>query len=275
MCQDYGQSGRIGETLILKKPGRTRKQGTEWMYKCPVCGEGSKNKFPFEINIVTGKSSCLRCGYTLPKEEKARLLREIKRTKLFPFLLPESEVTDEPGIVGEVPKYLYRTMEERGFDPAWLLHRYKVKWDGSRLCFPVGEGDTYWRRAVYPGQRPKVRIDKGTGQYLLGEHLLGSRDYVVLCEGDYGAASIPLPWIGCALGGTTINGKQVEALQWHKPKLVYVMLDGGVDPSKVVREVARELMDVVSIEELPAGMGPDDLSMVERIKLLEDAVEWE
>ena len=69
------------------KPKATRKQGQELRYECPHCGSGSKNPFPFEINITTGLASCLRCGYTLPKREAAKLRQQVRKDQRFKFLL--------------------------------------------------------------------------------------------------------------------------------------------------------------------------------------------
>jgi hypothetical protein len=253
----------------LPKPGQTRRQGQELCYKCPVCHQGSRNKWPFEVNTRTGKGHCLKCGFVLPRD----VVKEIRKVLKVQFPTGRYSRKGPPVGVDEklqaVPDHMDRIIEERGIDPSWLTERYGVLWDGSRFCWPVGEG--YWRRAPWAGMEPKVMMDPTSIGHILGEPLMDKDQVIVVTEGDYTAASIPLPWIGVGIGGHKVTEKHLDILAFHRPRLVLVMFDGGVSPAKAVRQIAMRLMDVVPVRGLPREKGPDDVPMARRVSLLLDA----
>jgi hypothetical protein len=214
------------------------------------------------VNTRTGKYHCFRCGYG------GRVTDLIGRKKVTSPTEPE-----EIGKLKPVPDSAYRVLLERGLSPAYTISRYGIRWDGWRLCFPVGgdkqEPDQWWRRAVFSWQQPKVlspREEKG----ILGEHLLSRGCIAVLTEGDYKAASIPLPYVGVACGGVTLTPHQLDILSFHHPKVVMVMFDGGVCPKRVVGSLHTRHIGSIGVVGLPKGQGPDDIPLRERINILGD-----
>ena len=235
-----------------KKAGRA---GEEWMYDCPRGCKGKRNKAPLEVNTATGLAHCFICGLSFKVPlGKSRVVSIIKRYEV-----------EEPE--GDVPTNLYRVFRERGVDPLLSISRYQIRWDGSRLCFPVYLGGSkvgYWKRAVYKQQQPKV-LSGAHG--VLGLHLLRQGSYCVLTEGDFKALSIPLPWIGVAIGGTHLSPLQAESIAATRPKEVVVALDGGVPTRKVVNSLRRYSIPTKIIK-LPENKGPDDIERRELVCLL-------
>lgn len=239
----------------------TRKGGTEWLYECPRGCKGRKNKAPLELNIEKGVGHCFICGLSFQfkatsyvrKAVDALLRREAAR----------------PGDVSPIPFNIHPKFLERGVDPISTISRYRAGWDGSRICWPIYTGrdeEVYWRRAVYTLQQPKVMTDPGS-HGLLGGHLLTLHDYIVLTEGDWKAVSIPLPFIGVAIGGSSLSSRQVDLLSIHRPREVVLAMDGGVITTKMSVLLKKGGMKVRVIT-LPEDKGPDDIPMKERMRLL-------
>lgn len=110
----------------------------------------------------------------------------------------------------------------------------------------------------------------GRGKALLGGHLLTPGCRVVLVEGDWKAASIPLPWVGVALLGTKMTDAQRWALLACNPCQVVVCLDGGFDLASIAVQ-AGLLPFRAQIVSLPKGCGPDDIERSELVRLLLEA----
>lgn len=234
----------------LEKVG-VRKGGQEHIYICPYCPSLPKKSARLEVNYKKGVGHCFRCGLSFPVDTSD------KPEVVWP------DYGEESPEVRDVPENLYRVFIERGVDPVYTISRYQIKWDGRRLCWPWGEG-RYARRAVYKWDEPKVLMDGGHDA-IGGEHLMGTKKVIVLCEGDWKAASIPLPWVGVFIGGTALSETQVNIIRWHSPHEVIVALDGGVDPGRIVRALSSHLIATTPWE-LPEGLGPDDIPMPDRIK---------
>ena len=93
------------------------------------------------------------------------------------------------------------------------------------------------------------------------------RHRLVLPEGDWKAASIPLPWIGLGLLGKTISDEQVWTIKTSNPHSVIVMLDGGFD--REAQDVYQRLLPLdVKIARLPPTKGPDDIPRRDLVRLL-------
>lgn len=239
----------------LPPPDRVRKHGTEYVYACsqPTC-EGKQGS-TLELNVKTGLFHCFRCGWSGRIDDIGKLALTAP--------VPRPDV-DNPEVKA-VPKSVYRALSHRGCNPEYVIDRYKIGWDGWRLCWQVS-ADMYWRRGIYAYQDPKVLFDPGE-KGVLGEHLLDKKQYVVITEGDYKAASIPLPYVGIAIGGSTITNNQLDILAYYRPRMVIVALDGGVNPGSVVRKLRAKDIPTQSLS-LPKGLGPDDIPIRERIALL-------
>lgn len=235
----------------LKKVGE-RRGGEEFIYHCPNCPPKKKSEARLEVNQRTGLGHCFRCGLSFKVKELTKTKDKVQWPQ-YNESLPE---------VQAVPDNLERVFIERGMDFRYTVSRYRIGWDGRRLCWTVDDG--YWRRAVYSWDEPKVRFDKGS-HGVLGEHLFGNNEILVLTEGDWKAAAVPLPWIGGGLGGTSISNYQLNVIKWHTPRLVVVALDGGVDPGKVLSSLHKNLIEAVPWT-LPEGKGPDDIPMTERVE---------
>ena len=247
--------------LVKKKFGtrvtRSRKRGEELRFKCPRC-----KRTKIDLNIHTGMYHCFVCGLDGKVKIQAKD-RKYVREKRYDY-----QGDDTP--LKPVPRDLDRVFLERGIEPKVAIARYRIEYDGARLCFPVDKG--YWRRSIFDGQEPKVLCDQETSGGILGEHLFGNGQHIVLTEGDYKALSIPLPWIGGAIGGVSISKTQLDKVVYHEPALVYVALDGGKEreADRIVKKLASKLVHAVKVT-LPEDKGPDDIPVHERVNLLLNA----
>jgi hypothetical protein len=165
--------------------------------------------------------------------------------------------------VREVPTNLYQLFRSRGCSPEYIISRYRVGWDGRRLCFPIGK-DRYNRRAVYTWDQPKVLFDNNKHDFVGGEHLMGRGEHIVITEGEWKACSIPLPFIGVWIGGNVMSKEQLDIICWHRPAIVVVALDGGEDNNRIVSMLSKKLVPATAWE-LPEELGPDDISMCDRV----------
>lgn len=238
------------------------------MYQCPRGCKGKRNKAPLELNVEKGVGHCFICGlsfrFNVTSQTKRDVLQAIRQDR------EETPSAD----VGSIPFNIHRKFRERGVEPLPTIARYRAGWDGSRICWPIYQGEEemtlYWRRAVYSLQTPKVLTDSGA-HGLLGGHLLTTSNYICITEGDWKAVSIPLPWIGVGIGGTSLSKRQLNLLGLHHPSEVVVCLDGGVDTRRVRTSLTRAGIKNRKIQ-LPKDLGPDDVSMKERMRLLLEEV---
>lgn len=276
--------------MSVRKPRRKKDGSIEWPADCACCGSSK-----LEINGTSLAYHCWSCNFAgvLTHEEFERVKgagweTPSQGSSAFPPFHPSGPASDLPGgaptLTDELPQIALQEIERRRQEPAWIIHRYGVRWDGSRLCWPAGQG--WSRRAVLSWETPKTISVSPRG--LIGEHLLSSgRDApasckatntslpipglpglrLVLTEGDWKAASIPLPWIGLGLLGKTISDEQVWTVRTSNPHSVIVMLDGGFD--REAQDVYQRLLPLdVRIARLPPTKGPDDIPRRDLVKLL-------
>ena len=157
-------------------------------------------------------------------------------------------------------------------EPGYTIARYQLAWDGSRLCWPTSNG--YWKRAITDNLTPKVwapPLERG----LLGAHLLSPAvdGMVVISEGDYAAASIPLPWVGVAIGGTQLGEHQIKVLLHSGVRAVTLCFDGdaGCAVGKARSYLQSEGIEVRVARGLREKQGPDDVSVPQRMDMLLEA----
>ena len=165
---------------------------------------------------------------------------------------------------GDIPEFAKKFIERRGFSPDWVINRYRVKWDGNRLSFPCGSG--WSRRAVFLWEEPKTIIDAPRG--IIGEHLLTPGSHVVITEGDFKSASIPLPWVGVGICGKAVTELQASTIWLSRPGSIRICLDGC--EMDAARRVAKALSPLdCKIVNIPyPGKGPDDIPRNELVSLL-------
>lgn len=179
----------------------------------------------------------------------------------------------DPGTVEPVPEYAHAFIKGRGLDPALTIRRYRLGWRGHRLLWPGEPG--YACRATLPEQSPKQLCSDGfsqSGGSLIGAHLLHDGAHVAVCQGDYGGASIPCPWVGVAVQGILLTDAQATRIVLSRPASVTLCGDGG-EPMPVPEVLERSGIEVRRVAELPAKMGMDDLPMRVRVMLLLGAEE--
>lgn len=238
----------------------------DWInYKCPVCGEGSRNKAPFGINRRTGWCGCFRCGNYSKITDPENLASILPDPKHLPTKrLPEETDPDE---LLDPPDFTHREFESRGLSALPTIHAYGVRWDGERLCWPTSLG--MWRRSFIRGATVKVLAPRGP-KGLLGHRRLTHGQHVVICEGDFAAASIPYPWVGVGVGGQFINKHQLTLVEKARPKSVTVFLDAGATPLRTMRSLHLSKLSpkLVSTSDLPERTGPDDIPVADRIRRL-------
>ncbi len=80
-------------------------------------------------------------------------------------------------------------------------------------------------RAIWSWESPKTLTLPPRG--LIGQHLLAPGLDVVVTEGDYKAAAIPLPWVGVGIMGTAMTEDQREKLyDWYYIFIVRANFNG-------------------------------------------------
>ena len=227
--------------------GARRKADGTWELPetlCPGCGTRNLG-----LNASKGEWYCWVCA-------KGGRLNSLEARKLATVIEtgPAPELFKSRAPLTALPPHARRFIERRGADPAWLELRYGVRWDGDRLWFPAGEGAS--RRAIWPWEAPKTLTVAPRG--LIGQHLLRPGALVVVTEGDFKAAAIPLPWVGVGLMGDAMTDEQAAILTGSQPAEVAVMLDGGfVHQARGVAEKIALLRP--RVVELPQKAGPDDV----------------
>lgn len=220
---------------------------------CPTCGTRNLG-----VNATTGEWNCWVCN-------RGGRLNPLETRQLATALGAGSSPTEsrEPGPLTTLPPLARKAIERRGASPEWLEHRYGVRWDGERLWWPAGKGAS--RRAIWPWESPKTLTVAPRG--LIGEHLLKPGALVVVTEGDFKAAAIPLPWVGVGLMGDAMSDAQAETLGASQPAAVIIILDGGFrhQADAVARKIALLSPRVV---DLPEKHGPDDVDRGDLFRIL-------
>ncbi len=237
----------------LRKPRRKKDGSIELPMDCPVCGSSK-----MDINTAKRVYHCWRCGSggRVPDSWAPEL-------SILSAWWEQGPVPPAPLPQGQIPLMASREILRRGFEEAWIVLRYGVAWDGDRLSWPAGQGAS--RRAVLSWEEPKTLSVAPRG--LIGEHLLYPGAHVVITEGDWKAAAIPLPWVGVGLMGMQLSPMQGWALRTSNPASVLVCLDGGFDVQ--ARDVEAALLPLRSRRvALPNGMGPDDIPRRDLVQAL-------
>jgi len=241
--------------MKIRRTRRKADNTLEIEVDCPRCNAFGK----CGINLQKKVWSCwvcLACG-GVPSSWEEELNSSL------PLLLPSESGQYVAPTNTDLPKVALWEIERRGFDPNWLVTRYGVRWDGDRLAWPAGEG--WVRRSVMQGISPKCLTVAPRG--LIGQHLLQEGISVVLVEGDFKAASIPLPWVGIGVNGLILTDQQVTDLQFSRPRDITILTDGGYTTQGWV--MAGQLApNVVCVKELPKDKGPDDIPRSELVQLL-------
>lgn len=252
--------------MILPAPRKKRRKNdgtTELVFDCPLCG----SRLNMEVNLEKGVFKCWAC------QKSGSVPAEYRRPGTFSF---------PPGVAGGTPHaapahpatlhewYPDAAMAEirrRGFDPEWLYDMYGVRWTGEHLWWPAGRGGIL--RSIWPWDDPKTKAV--APRDLLGQHRLFPGAHVVVTEGDYKSAAIPLPWIGVGVMGTAITPQQALLLRAANPASVTVMLDGGYEDEAYWLGAALSPVRVLFVT-LPKGKGPDDIERVDLHRLLLQAL---
>lgn len=241
----------------MKRPRRKKDGSFEVPVQCAVCGSSK-----CEINTLSWRIHCWSChfGGVVPPEERDNLGNWLSHRGFSP------ESQREVGELTKVmPLIASQEIKRRGFEEAWLVERYGVRWDGERLCWPAGEG--WSRRAVLPWQTPKAITVSPRG--LIGQHLLHPGCLVVVTEGDWKSASIPLPWVGVGLLGTEMTREQMWTLRTSGASKVYVMLDNSYEEAaEIIRVQLLPLRTKVIRIPGESGDGPDDIPRSRLVQLL-------
>lgn len=273
---------------IRRKPDGSR----ELVSNCPLCG----SKANYELNLSSRKYHCWACGYggRLPAGKHLSPAADLAgqdnpdsnlslggKRACGPGASLSTNVptgTRRPLVLTDIfPDFVQKEWERRGFDAQYIHRRFHPQWDGERICWKVYGGGP-WRRGIFPWQTPKV-LTTGQKGLLAPEDAVGIRGKdVVLVEGDYKAVSIPLPWVGVGIGGTTFSTYQKALLQALRPASVSVLLDAGKDaetealyvllrPTSLVLRRPSEYNKGILLR-AREGAGPDDLPRRDLVELL-------
>lgn len=238
---------------MAKKP-RTKRDGSkEIISDCRLCG----SKDNLEVNSVSGKWSCWACG------AGGRVKVPTGGVPTAPTPVPTTTQTTTE----DLPEWVRRKIKARGLSDTHLA-RLQPTWNGRRIEVPVVGGPA-WERTVFDWDTPKVlsRSPKG----LLGLERAKPGSHIVLVEGEYKAAVIPLPWIGVAIGGKTMSRYQVGLLMAAQPGSVTILLDGG--ETEAADDLRKELWTMnPKVGSLPDEHGPDDVPKWRLLSAIRGAV---
>ena len=215
-----------------------------------------------EINATSRLYHCFSChaGGVAPVDwgpALSQLPNLSSRPAASPLATPQSALSVK------MPPLALQEIARRRQEVAWIVHRYMVRWDGERLSWPAGKG--FSRRSVIPWEKPKTLTVPPKG--LIGEHLLIPGSRVVVVEGDWKAASIPLPWVGVGLMGTIMSEEQKWTLLTSNPQSITVLLDGGYTYAAL--KIQEQLLPYrAKVLDLPKDKGPDDIPRRDLVRLL-------
>ena len=187
-------------------------------------------------------------------------------------VIPPDRAPVTPGTNEPVPEYAHAFIRGRGLDPALTIRHYNLEWRGHRLLWPGYPG--YAGRSI-SDQKPKQLCMDGFSQNegsLIGAHLLHEGAHIAVCQGDFGAASIPCPWVGVGTQGISLTGSQAGRIVLSRPASVTLCGDGG-EPMEVPEVLERSGIQVRRIAELPLKASMDDVPMRVRVMLLLGAEE--
>lgn len=254
----------------MAKLKRKKDGSRELVLTCPLCG----SKGNYEINLRSGLHSCWACGYggRLSQDKLPPQVGDNPGSDL--SLTGDRRVAGaSPDLVMDFPSYVLKEWEKRGLDEAHIRRNYRPSWDGERIVWPVFGGEP-WRRGVFPWQQPKVLYSTGSRGLLIPTALRGKD--AVLVEGDYKAVGIPSPWVGVAIGGTSLSAYQRTLLQTCGLRSVLLVLDGGKESEaiKAHEELRKTTLllgptpIVPSPLLLPPGKGPDDVPRAHLLAIL-------
>ena len=253
---------------MSKRSPRRKKDGSyELLFLCPTCG-GSK----LEVNSVSLLFHCWNCGSSGRKmgiEDPSGIQSSLLSSK---DGTPhhDSKVTSPLPISlsSELPLFALQECRRRRQEPQWLLRRYGVgwSWDEGRLYWPTSpEGGVL--RSVLSWETPKTKNVGPKG--LIGYQQLGKRQRLVLCEGDWKAASIPVPWVGLGLCGVHLSEAQRASVLLSEPEEVLVCLDGGWE--REAQKIVEQLLPLRAKRiDLPWKGGPDDGPRNHLVRILLD-----
>lgn len=233
---------------------RRRSDGTtevRGLYPCPSCGKPDH----VEANVEKRLWKCWSCGRGGVVEEGVDLgnpqtMKRVRRWKPIQKKLPLPAVKE---------------IERRGLCPEWVEVRYRVHWNGERMAWPAGEG---WSlRALNPLEEPKTLTVAPRG--LIGQHLLDVGQDLVITEGDYKAAAVPLPWVGIGVMGIWMTAAQAAVIRQARPRTITMLLDGGKE-AEAEQMAVRLICSGARLRRvsLPEGKGPDDIPRGELVSLL-------
>lgn len=233
----------------------TAKKGKEKRYDCQVCGDRKGN---LEINQITGKFNCWVCGFSgrIPGLGGAGNTGDAGHSYRRPAPgLPLLE--SEP-----LPEKARLYIEHRGFNAEWLTREYGLRFRDGRIAWPTGGG---WAlRSINEWDVPKVLFEgpgPSEGALIGAERLARNAGCpVVVTEGDFKAASIPLPFVGVGIGGSTLHPSQLDRIMAHTPEVVVVFADSNID--------IQVPKGCPALRVSAANGGPDDDPLQERIRKL-------
>lgn len=249
----------------MSKPRAPRRKSDgsyEVSIVCQVCGSRK-----CEVNTVTREFHCWCCSAGGRAREVPGYGLSFLSSKDGPMAPLDTPTTpgEDLDLTADLPLFALQECKRRRQEPQWLIRQYNVRWSRARgrLWFPAGDGGVL--RSVLSWEQPKTLAVPPKG--LIGAHLLTPGARIVLCEGDWKTVSIPIPWVGIGLQGTSMSPEQKFAIRNSMPSRVFVMLDGGchVAAQKIVEDLLP--MRATRID-LPGSAGPDDIPRSQLVSLL-------
>lgn len=236
----------------MAKKRRKHDGSTEVVSPCPLCGDEKH----YETNTRTGLSHCWVCHYG-----NKTLLESISEAPQ-----PKAEEPRRLELSKDFPSYVFQEWAKRGLDKQWILKHYNPSWTGTHIAWSC-YGGSPWLRSVFPWQEPKVKTT-GVKGLLVPSGSLVDRE-AVLVEGDYKATAIPQPWVGIAIGGTTLSGYQRQLLLSLRLSSCLVLLDGGKEKEALaISKTLGPFAYASGPSGLSPGLGPDDVPRRVLIRLL-------
>lgn len=242
-------------TLLTNLLGPYKKQGNEYLFSCPFCGQ-TKKKLSININKNVWKCwSCEKAGKTLlsifkklgaSQSEISQVMEALnddrpveKAPPKSPLVLPEEYIPLQKSVGSPLHRRALKYLKDRGIS-AYDILRYRMGY-----C----ESGKYRGRIIIPSYDQNNQLNYFVGRdftntshikymnpshdknVVVFENLIEWEYPIVLCEGVFDAISIRLNAI--PLLGKTINNHLFQTIVEKKVPRVYIALDHDAAKQKL------------------------------------------
>ena len=225
---------------------------------CPSCGPGS-GKFHLGISLVTGASSCWKCGgqstawvlSTVTRKPRSTVQARLSSLQMNAPVIEKTGTLSIPNGVVDMTAGHKHYLKSRGFDPdtiekLWgvrgIAHAGSLSW---RLFIPIqhfGATVSWTTRSINPNEKQRWISASTKNESIQHKHILYGADYahhvIIIHEGPTDVwATGPGAIATC---GTGYTGAQLRAMARYPLRVVCFDAEGAAQAR------ARELANALS-----------------------------